>query len=137
VVAKRHHNDKIHATIPSLSTAASARARRGVRPCYSLRAVKLPATLYPLFWDCRPESIDPDIHGPFVLERVLEYGSLASVRWALGAYGPDRIREFLRTRGARTLSRKTLSFWTLLLDLEGEVCFETSSLRRSRPFWNY
>ena len=53
------------------------------------------------------------------------------------AYGADRIREFLRTRGARMLSRKTLSFWTVLLDLEGEACFEASSLRRSRPFWNY
>ena len=103
----------------------------------SSRAVKLPATLHPLFWDCRPESLDSDAHAPLVLERVLEYGSLASVRWALEAYGPDRIREFLRTRGARTLSRKTLSFWKVLLDLEGESCFEASSLRRSRPFWNY
>jgi uncharacterized protein DUF6922 len=99
--------------------------------------VKLPATLHPLFWDCRPESIDSDAHAPLVLERVLEYGSLASVRWALDMYGSDRIRQFLRTRGARTLSRKTLSFWTVLLDLEDEACFEASSLRRSRPFWNY
>jgi len=99
--------------------------------------VKLPAALHPLFWDCRPESVDSDTHAPLVLERVLEYGSLASVHWALEAYGPDRIREFLRTRGARTLSRKTLSFWKVLLDLEGESCFEASSLRRSRPFWNY
>ena len=99
--------------------------------------MKLPATLYPLFWDCRPESIDSDAHAPLVLERVLEYGSLASVRWALDAYGPDRIREFLRARGARTLSRKTLSFWKMLLDLEREPCFETSSLRRSRSSWNY
>ena len=53
------------------------------------------------------------------------------------AHGPNRIREFLRARGARTLSRKTLSFWKMLLDLESEPCFETSSLRRSRPFWNY
>jgi hypothetical protein len=67
----------------------------------------------------------------------MEYGSLGSVRWALDVYGPDRIRQFLRTRGARTLSRKTLSFWTVLLDLEDEACFKVSSLRRSRPFWNY
>ena len=77
------------------------------------------------------------VQGSLVLERVLEYGSLASVRWALDAYGPDRVREFLRARGARTLSRKTLSFWKMLLDLESEPCFETSSLRRSRSFWNY
>jgi hypothetical protein len=99
--------------------------------------VKLPASLHHLFWDCRPASIDLDDHAPLILERVLEYGSLASVRWALDVYGPDRIRDFLRARGARTLSRKTLSFWTVLLDLEGEARFEPSSLRRSRPLWNY
>ena len=99
--------------------------------------VKLPAALRPLFWDCRLETLDSDAHAPLVLERVLEYGSLTSVRWALDTYGPDRIREFLRTRGVRTLSRKTLSFWKVLLDLEGEPCFKESSLRRSRPFWNY
>ena len=99
--------------------------------------VKLPAALHPLFWDCDPESVDFRANAPLVLERVLEYGSLASVRWALDAYGAERIRHFLRTRGVRTLSRKTLSFWKVLLGLESESCFEPSSLRHSRPFWNY
>lgn len=99
--------------------------------------MNLPPDLYPLFWDCRPEIIETESHAPFVLERVLEYGSLASVRWALQAYGIERVKEFVRGRGLRTLSRKTLSLWTLLLGLEGEACFEKSSLSLSRPFWNY
>lgn len=99
--------------------------------------MNLPPDLHRLFWDCRPESIDPEVQAPFVLERILEYGSLAAVRWALRTYGIERVREFLRNRGVRTLSRKTLSFWTLLLGLEGEECFERSSLNRNRPFWNY
>lgn len=99
--------------------------------------VNLPSELHRLFWDCRPETIDSETHAPFVLGRILEYGSLAAVRWALQAYGVERIKEFLRERGLRTLSRKTLSFWTLLLGLEDEACFERSSLNRSRPFWNY
>ena len=99
--------------------------------------VTLPAELHYLFWDCRPASIDLEVHAPFVLERVLEYGSLAAVRWALKAYGPERLAAFLRERGVRTLSRKTLSFWVSQLGLEDEACFERSSLNRSRPFWNY
>ncbi len=99
--------------------------------------MNLPADLHYLFWDCRPETVDTRAHAPFVLERILDYGSLAAVRWALRTYGIERVKEFLRDRGVRTLSRKTLSFWTLLLDLEGEACFERSSLSRSRPFWNY
>jgi hypothetical protein len=97
----------------------------------------LPDSLHPLFWDCRPETIDLDTHAPFVLERVLEYGSLRAVRSLLATYEADRIRAFLRGRGRRTLSRKTLTFWTMVLGLEGEPCFLKSSLDRSRAFWNY
>jgi hypothetical protein len=99
--------------------------------------VKLPGFLAPLFWDYPPGSIDIETHAPFVLERVLEYGSLEAARWVLATYGPGRVGEFLRRRGVRVLSRKTLSLWTVLLGLEGEECFAASSLSRSRPSWNY
>ncbi len=45
-------------------------------------------------------------------------------------YGAGRIKDFLRQRGVRTLSRKTLNFWITLLGLEREPCFEKSSLTR-------
>lgn len=99
--------------------------------------MQLPAEFHHLFWDARPETIDPEAHAPFVLERLLEYGSLAAVRWAFRAYGAERITDFLRGRGRRTLSRKTLGFWVLILGLEEEACFETSSLKSSRSFWDY
>ena len=99
--------------------------------------VTVPPHLSHLFWDCRPEALDPEAHAPFILERILEYGSHAAVRWALQIYGAERVKSFLRDRGVRALSRKTLSFWTTLLGLEDEACFTTSSLRRNRPFWNY
>jgi uncharacterized protein DUF6922 len=97
----------------------------------------IPPETYPLFWDCRIDQLDLQTHAPFILERVLEYGSLASVRWAIDIYGTERIKAFLRERGRRTLSRKTLAFWTLVLGLEAEACFERSSLASSRIFWNY
>jgi hypothetical protein len=99
--------------------------------------IVIPPEFRHLFWDCRPDRLDPEAHAPFVLERVLEYGSLGSVRWAMDVYGPERIRKFLMDRGRRTLSRKTLAFWILILGLSSEPCFERSSLTRSRPFWNY
>ena len=110
---------------------------RGLLTCYTAATVRLPPALHPLFWDCPPDAIDPDAHATLVLERALEYGSLEGVRWTLAYYGADRLRDFLRRRGVRTLSRKTLGFWTMLLQSEGEACFETSSLRRSRPSWDY
>ncbi len=99
--------------------------------------MNLPSALTPLFWDTRPGAVDTETHAFFVLERILEYGSLAAVRWAVQVYGTERIKTFLRQRGARVLSAKTLSFWTMLLSLEDEECFQRSSRSRSRPFWNY
>ena len=99
--------------------------------------MRLPSQFDRLFWDCRPETLDTEAHAPFILERILEYGSLSTARWALETYGPERLKSFLRDRGVRTLSRKTLRLWALLLGLEDEPCFTTSSLRRSRPFWSY
>jgi hypothetical protein len=99
--------------------------------------VKLPCAVHSLFWDHSPDAIDADLHAPLVLDRVLEYGTLADAHWALGAYGVDRIRDYLRRRGVRTLSRKTLAFWTGLLGLEDEVRFQPSSLRRNRAPWDY
>jgi len=98
--------------------------------------VILPQNLHSLFWDCRPETVDTEAHAAFIMERILDYGTLAGVRWVLETYGDGRVKAFLRSRGARTLSRKTVSFWTMLLGLEDEVCFERSSLTRSRVFWN-
>ena len=100
-------------------------------------ATIIPRELHHLFWDCHPDQVDPEAHAPFVMERLLEYGTLAGVRWALAVYGPERIKRFLMDRGRRTLSRKTLAFWILILGLDAEPCFETSSLARSRLFWNY
>ncbi len=97
----------------------------------------LPSRFHALFWDCRPDALDTEAHAPFILERVLEYGSLTAVRWALETYGGPRIERFLRERGVRTLSRKTLSLWTVLLGLEADPCFARSSLKASRTFWDY
>ena len=97
----------------------------------------IPSEFHHLFWDCEPGRLELEAHAPYILERMLEYGSLASIRWATDVYGTERIKKFLLNRGWRTLSRKTLTFWTLFLGLEAEPCFERSSLTRSRPFWNY
>lgn len=68
-----------------------------------------------------------------ILDRLLDYGNLRAARWALRTYGETRVREFLLTRGYRTLSRKTIAFWRAFLHLEDKPCLQPSSLRHSRP----
>jgi hypothetical protein len=89
-----------------------------------------------LFDDVRAMEIDPDAHAPFVISRVLDRGTLASVRALLQLYGRDRIREFFRAGGAVQLSPRTVPLWREFLGLAEDECTPRSSPRRRSPFWN-
>ncbi|MGH9380044.1 MAG: DUF6922 domain-containing protein [Thermoanaerobaculia bacterium] len=89
-----------------------------------------------LFHDVRPGDIDPETHAPFVIERVLERGTLHSVGALLRFYGRKRIRDFFRDGGAFRLSPRTVPLWLAYLKLRPEECTPKSSLRRSSPFWS-
>jgi hypothetical protein len=66
------------------------------------------------FWDVDPEKLDLERHKTFIIERILELGDEAAVRWLFAAYPrPDII---LVLRAARALSPKSHGFWTLVLE---------------------
>ena len=88
-----------------------------------------------LFRDVRPEDIDAEAHAEFVIARVLDHGTVRSVRALLGYYGPDRIRAFFRGGGADRVSRRTVPLWVAFLNLAPDECTPTSSPRPSSPFW--
>jgi len=73
----------------------------------------------------------------YILGRVLEYGTLESVRWAMDTYGPERLCEFVRTRGLQVLSRKTVSYWSLRLGMQDEECIQKFLKGPRNPFWPY
>jgi hypothetical protein len=100
-----------------------------------MRPSGLPVEFHRFFWDHPPATLDLERHASLILERLLDHGDLAAARWALATFGERRIREFLLTRGHRTLSRKTIAFWRARLGLEDEPCLQPSSLASSRPFW--
>ena len=43
----------------------------------------LPGFVHELFWDVDPKAVDPDRHYFFVLERLLEEGDDAAIRWVM------------------------------------------------------
>lgn len=90
-----------------------------------------------LFWDVNVENIDREKHAGHIIERFLEYGTLEGVQWLRKFYGDERIKEYILKRGFRVLSNKTLNFWKLILNLEGEECLKPFSLSRSKKYWNY
>ena len=89
-----------------------------------------------LFHDVRLADVDPDAHDRFVIERVLERGSLESVRALVRSYGEERLRRFFREGGMRRVSPPTARLWLNYLGLTEQECTPRSSRRVSRwPFW--
>jgi hypothetical protein len=88
-----------------------------------------------LFPDVDVNVLDVHADWKYILGRVLEYGTLESVRWAIKAYGRERIGEFVRTRGLRVLSRKTVNYWAMLLGLQDEECIQKFLKGPRNPFW--
>jgi hypothetical protein len=88
-----------------------------------------------LFDDVRVKEVDFRLHGDFVIARVLERGTLCSVRALVRAVDEERIRTFFRQGGAFQVSRRTAALWLAYLDLSEEECTPRSSPRIRSPYW--
>jgi hypothetical protein len=97
----------------------------------------LPQHLRSCFWDVDATKVNPHQHRAFVLDRVLEYGTLTGVQWAEQFYGLESIREYFLARGSRVLSAKTRAFWQTVLGIADEPCTTTSSTQPNNPLWPY
>jgi hypothetical protein len=88
-----------------------------------------------LFHDTRVEDIDADAHAEFVVTRVLDRGTICSVRALLHHYGRDRIRRILVDGGIERVSKRTMPLWAVFLQLTPDECAPKRSPRPSSPFW--
>lgn len=86
-----------------------------------------------LFWDVDRESIDPERNKRFIIERILARGDVDDFRFAESTYGDDAIRETLLK--AKTIDRKSLSFWCFYFNIDKQRCIEKPSLLKRAAFW--
>lgn len=73
--------------------------------------LSLPKTWQPLFPEYRLRDLDWRQDADLILARVLENGARVDLKIILKVYPTSRIRLFLREKGVRDLSLKSLNFW--------------------------
>ena len=83
--------------------------------------VRIPVTLKPFFQDVEFESLDLERHAPTIIERTLSEGSVEEIRWLFAYYGVERIRDWIRRRGALRLPHDRCALWHTLLGLTPTV----------------
>lgn len=66
-----------------------------------------------LFWDVDPKNIDPKKHAVYIIERILDFGRDAEVRWMWHYYDRALIKQVLLK--SRVLFPKTRAFWNFLI----------------------
>ena len=93
--------------------------------------MSIPAEHHWLFWDVSPGRLDVQADLAYILPRILEFGTLSAIRWALQAYGGERIHAFLRREGHPELGARTLAFWRAYFNAEDEPWASPPSWRRS------
>ena len=69
-----------------------------------------------------------------LVERVMERGELADMRWLLRTFGRDRLRRFLEERGRRVLPPRELCFWSWACGVPDSVARQWVSGARERSW---
>ena len=71
----------------------------------------IPKSLAPHFQEFDLKKLDLQCDALTIIQRTLEFGDLAELRWLFDAYERQAICEFVRQRGERWLSRRMFYFW--------------------------
>lgn len=60
---------------------------------------ELPASIEKLLWDADPRSLNVEAHEQLIIERAINYGTLADWRWLVTHYGARAVLAALKMRG--------------------------------------
>ena len=125
------------ATLQKLATALNCDLVVRLEPRESQRdrpsSAEVVEQLSRLFWDTRLVASHLAENTLWVVERVLEFGSLDDVRILIALLGRA---EFLSLVGdARIESARTRAFWQQMLDKEGVACTRKFSREEAASSW--
>ncbi len=97
----------------------------------------IPPTLTRYFQEYRVEDLDIVQNADLIIGRVLEFGNRAELRWLFATYGADRIRDFVRRRGFRKLSKRAFTFWRTVLGITETECVRPPWLTEGVSVWRF
>lgn len=78
----------------------------------------LPRFLQPYLWSYDIAELDLQEHKNLIITQVLNYGSLRAVRWLFKKYSEEEIKEVLKHPRRGVWERRSLNYWSKILDVE-------------------
>lgn len=98
---------------------------------------KVPEEFHEFFWEVNAGKLDTERNPEYIIERILEHGTLDGVKWMRRTFGDKKIKEYIKTQGHRSLSSRTINFWQVIYRFKPEECIPISSMSNKFSFWKY
>ncbi len=67
-----------------------------------------------LFWDTDPMKVDPENNARYVIERILDFGTMKELEWLFHYYPHATLKKTLEEPRS-PLQRKSKALWSLIL----------------------
>lgn len=98
---------------------------------------RIPQELHRYFWDVKADALDPAKHPQYVINRLLDKGSLDAARWVVRNFPRETIIETLKTM--RDFSPWNGVFWSRYFNVPREEvrCLHPSYLAMRKQLWPY
>lgn len=98
--------------------------------------MEIPETVRALLWEYETGGSVASRWEDTVLERVMQRGGWAEMRWLLREVDRDRLRDFLARRGRRVLAPRELRFWALMCHVSDDEqdAWVADATRRERAW---
>jgi hypothetical protein len=75
--------------------------------------VILPENFKRYFWDVAFEELSWEKNQRFIVERLLNYGSVKEIKWLIASAGKKYIKSVVKN--SRNLNVKTKNYWNVML----------------------
>jgi hypothetical protein len=73
---------------------------------------KIPEKFRKYFWDCDFSSLSMKKHSKFIIERILNFGTLNDIQWLRKNVSSSRFREI--STKSRRLDKRTRNYWNII-----------------------
>ncbi|MBV6451750.1 MAG: hypothetical protein MHPDNHAH_02497 [Anaerolineales bacterium] len=81
-------------------------------------SASIPPTLAPFFQEYEFAKLAPGTAAPLIIERTLQFGSRAEIRWLFTQYTRPQITEWFRKYAKERLPNPHRAFWRIVLEIQ-------------------
>ncbi|QQS60960.1 MAG: hypothetical protein IPN70_03660 [Candidatus Moraniibacteriota bacterium] len=85
-----------------------------------------------LFWDVNCQELDENIHGEFIVSRILSFGNEEDVSWMMKTYTKKQLEEIFQ-KYEKVLDEKSRNYWFIFFTVHG-LCIPKLSITKQSAF---